>query len=177
MKKGIIAVCLVLALCLLAVAATAPNFSGTWIRDKAKSDPMGMGGPGGRGGPGGPGGPPPGGAPPADIEVTVKVNQQGNVFQVTTMRGDRSTEMNYTLDGKENTNPSQRGNFVSKSKWNASTLVIEGVRKFSGQNGEMQINSKEEWSLSADGKVLTVMTTTTGSPMGDRKQKQVYNKK
>lgn len=176
MKKGMVVVCVLIVFCLLTMAAT-PNFTGTWVRDKAKSDPMGMGGPGGRGGPGGPGGPPQGGAPAADMETIMKVNQQGNTLAVTTVRGDRTSEMKYTLDGKENSNASQRGVFVSKTRWNSNKLVIEGTRKFSGANGEMQINSREEWSLSADGKALTVVATTTGSPMGDRTQKQVYNKK
>jgi len=149
---------------LLALAVAAPNFTGTWVRDKAKSDQM-MG----RGG---------GGGQAPDMEVTLTIKQDANSLEVTTQRGDRPpAETKFTLDGKENTNTPGRGSTVSKSKWNKDTLVIEGTRKFSGPNGDMEMPFKEEYSLSADGKVLTV-TTTSATPQGDqRTSKQVYNKK
>ncbi len=142
---------------LLALAVAAPDFSGTWVRDKAKSDPM-MGRPGG-------------GEPP-DMEVTMNIKQDANSLEIETQRGERSSKVKYTLDGKENTNPMGRGEVVSKSKWNGDTLVLEGVRKF----GDREMPFKESYTLSADGKVLTV-TSTRPSPDGERTVKQVYNKK
>lgn len=150
---------LVFGIALLAIAVAAPNFSGMWVRDKAKSDPMRMGGPGG------------GGQPP-DFEVTLTIKQSDNEFEVATQRGERNSEAKYTLDGKENKNAMGRGEAVSKSKWNGDTLVIEGVRQF----GEREMQFKEVYALSADGKVLTV-TSTMNSPQGERTSKQVYNKK
>ncbi len=160
MKRRLCLGLLVFGIALLALAVAAPNFSGTWVRDKAKSDPM-MG----RGG---------GQAP--DIEITLTIKQDANNFEVTTQRGERTSEAKYTLDGKENKNTMGRGETISKSKWNGDTLMIEGVRKFSGPNGEMEMQFKEGYALSADGKVLTVTSTMT-SPQGERTFKQVYNKK
>ena len=154
----------VFGIVLLALAIAAPNFSGVWVRDKAKSDPLMMGRPGG------------GGEAPPDIEVTLTIKQTDNNFEVTTQRGERSSEAKFTLDGKENKNTTGRGETISKSRWNADTLVIDGVRKFSGPNGDMEIQFKEVYAVSPDGKVLTV-TSTMNSPRGERTSKEVYNKK
>jgi hypothetical protein len=168
MKRNLYLGLLVFGIALLALAVAAPNFSGAWIRDKAKSDPMGMGRPGGGGG---------GGQAP-DVEVTLTIKQDANSFETSTQRGDRPPrETKYTLDGKENTTTTQRGSTVSKSKWNGDVLVIEGVQKFTNQAGDaMEMKFKDEYSLSADGKVLTVTNTSSG-PQGERTSKQVYNKK
>jgi hypothetical protein len=167
MKRNLCLGLLVFGIVLLALAMAAPNFSGTWVRDKAKSDPMGMGRPGGGGG---------GGQAP-DVEITLTIKQDANSFEVATQRGERTSEAKYTLDGKENTNATGRGSTVSKSKWNGDVLVLEGVRKFSGPNGDMEMPFKDEYSLSADGKVLTVKSTSN-NPQGEQQtRKQVYNKK
>ena len=68
-----------------------------------------------------------------------------------------------------------RGEMVSKSRWDGGTLVIEGTQKISSPRGEMEIATKEAYSLSEDGKVLTITTTRT-TPQGERTTKQVYNK-
>jgi hypothetical protein len=197
------------------VLGATPNFSGTWVRDKDKSDPMFRGGGfgGGRGGPrgpaepGAPGGPGgaegsgrrggggPGGRPRGDAVVTLLVKQADNALAVTRKvsfgvqevttastapREIPPVEMKYTLDGKENSNPFRMGRFgestmKSRSKWNKNKLVIEGSAAISTPNGEFDLGRKEEWELSADGKVLTI-TVTDSNPMGDRTSKQVYNK-
>ncbi len=162
MKRNLSAAFLIFGVILLALAVAAPNFSGTWVRDKAKSDPMGFGRRGGE-------------APP-DIEVTMTIKQEGNAFDVSTQRGDRTMDSKYTLDGKETTNTTGRGSTVSKANWDGDNLVIDGTRKFSGPNGEMEMKFKEVYSLSADGKTLTV-TSTNSTPNGERTSKQVYNKK
>jgi hypothetical protein len=45
----------------------------------------------------------------------------------------------------------------------------------SGPNGDMQVTSKEVRSLSADGKTMTVVTTSQG-PNGETTRKMVYDK-
>jgi hypothetical protein len=155
MKRHLCSALLVFGIALLALAVAAPDFSGTWVRDKQKSDPlMGRGGQ----------------AP--DMEITLTIKQTADSFDVATQRGERSSEAKYTLDGKENKNTMGRGETVSKSKWDGDTLVIEGVRKF----GDMEMQFKEAYALSGDGKVLTVTSTMT-SPQGERTSKQVYSKK
>ncbi len=153
---------MVFGIAFLALAVAAPNFSGVWIRDKTKSDPLMMGRRGG--------------GEEADVEVTLTIQQADNNFEVARQMGERTATSKYTLDGKENTNTMGRGEAVSKSKWDGDKLAIEGTRKFSGPNGEMEMQFREVYALSPDGKVLTVTSTMT-SPRGERTSKQVYNKK
>jgi hypothetical protein len=162
------------AMCLAVVGALAGvNFSGTWELDPAKSDAPQTRGGGPGGGPGGGGG--------GQRAATLTIKQTDNEFVVTrtTPRGDM--ESKYTLDGKENSNPMPFGRggqstMKSKSKWSKDTLVIDGSGTVSTPNGEFDISIKTEYSLSADGKVLTI-TTTRSTPQGDNTSKQVYNKK
>lgn len=168
-RLAVVPIAVLAAACLVFAAA---DYSGTWALDKEKSDPIRMG----RGGPGGGGG-----GAPADLEVTLVIKQSGNDMQVTrkvTMGGNtRETEMKYTLDGAENTNPGMmgRGEVKSKSKMEGDKLIIEGSQSLQTQQGDFQINTKDEYSLSADGRVLTV-TTTRSTPQGDRTTKAVYSK-
>ncbi|HYK88239.1 MAG TPA: hypothetical protein VE398_05690 [Acidobacteriota bacterium] len=162
MRRHLYTGLLVFVIALLALALAAPNFSGTWVRDKTQSDPM-MGGRGG--------------GQAMDMEVTLTIKQDGNNFEVATQRGERNSEAKYTLDGKENKNSTGRGETISKSRVEGDKLLIEGVRKMTRQSGEtMEMKFSEEYSLSADGKVLTVKSTAT-TPQGERTSKQVYNKK
>jgi hypothetical protein len=161
---------MIAALCVVSIgvavwALAAPDFSGTWVLDASKSDQMSMGRQGG-------------GSPP---NITLTLKQSGNELAITrTMEmggNQRTSEQKFTLDGKENTNSGMmgRGEMVSKSRWDGDTLVIEGTQKMSSSRGEMEIATKEAFSLSEDGKVLTITTTRT-TPQGERTTKQVYNK-
>lgn len=168
------------ALCLGLVALAADSntdFSGTWVLDKQKSDPVRLG----RGGPGGPGGPGGGGGQPADIDITLVVKQTDNELSVTrkvNFNGqDRSIDQKFTLDGSQNTNPAAmgRGELKSKTKLKKDKLVIEGTQQVTTPNGDMEIGSVEEYSLSEDGKILTIKSTRS-TPQGERTSKQVFNK-
>ena len=55
-------------------------------------------------------------------------------------------------------------------------LVIEGYRKASTPFGTADIKTKEEWFLSADGRTLTITTTTATSSFGEQTRKQIYTK-
>src|SRR6185503_17598901 len=132
----------------------------TWVLDKDKSDAPRF--PGGGPGAGGPGAGGPGG-PPRDITLTVKQSAGELAISQKTVRDgqDVVSEQKFSLDGKEDTNamPMGRGGqmqFKSKSKWDKDTLVIEGGGTLSTPNGDREIKQKLEYSLSADGKVLTV---------------------
>jgi hypothetical protein len=148
----------ILVLGLFALAMAAADFTGTWVLDRSKSDPMG-----GRGGQ----------APPGDVTITLVITQSANDLQITrkmSMGGEeRSSEQKFTLDGKESTTTAMmgRGELVAKTSWNGDVLTIEGIQKT--QRGEMPM--KQEYSLSEGGKTLTITST-----MRDRTMKQVYNK-
>jgi hypothetical protein len=83
----------------------------------------------------------------------------------------------FSLDGKENTNPDDRGRgeFKSKAKWGKSNLVIEGVQRSSFGGRDLEMRLKEDLSLSKDGRVLTIKTSIT-TPNGPITVKQTFKK-
>ena len=72
--------------------------------------------------------------------------------------GDSSST--YSLDGKETTLQQEGPNgpmpIKLKGKIEGGKLGLSRTSTFSGPNGEITISTKENWSLSADGKTLTV---------------------
>lgn len=161
----------------LAAHAAAPNFAGTWTLDKSKSQGLSprvqnaesvswvitqtdkeitveekiQGG----GGPGGPGG------------------GQGRGIGGG-MMGPRS----YNLDGTETTGETGRGKFARKATLSSDGKTLELVSKtmFTGQDGnEITVTNTDKLSLSADGKVLTVVRHAE-SPRGPQDSTLVFNK-
>jgi hypothetical protein len=152
---GIVALALAVA---VPAFAQAPNFSGTWVRDAAKSDPMG-----GRGGGGG-------GTP---MDVTLSIKQEGNTLTVERTVGENTQTITYKLDGSESKNAGGRGGESTyKSKWEGSKLVTEITRM--GRGGT-PTTSTEAMSI-MDG-ALVIETTSAGREGGTQTRKQVYNKK
>jgi hypothetical protein len=151
----------------VAAAAAKPNYAGTWVLDASKSE--GVGGPQG--------------APAAEETMTVK--QDGDKLTVERkikgQQGERVQSDTYTADGKETDFTMQmRGNEAKgkrTSKWSAdgSTLEAHDKVSFDTPNGAMTTESISKWTLSADGKTLTVEGTRT-SPRGEQKFKRVYAK-
>ena len=159
-------------------AMGAPDFSGAWVRDNGKSDPVpntmywltrstdtGGGGGRGRGGPGGGRG-----AAPAPMTV----QQSASSLQVTDPQG---AVRKYALDGKPFTMVMDTG--VQKAtitaKLQGDTLVIGTTEPYGGMPGNATLEVKDVWSLSPDGKTLTITTTRT-VPAMQKTYKQVYNR-
>ena len=172
----------------LAVHAAAPNFAGTWTLDKSKSQGLSQriqnaesvswvitqtdkeitveekiqGG-------GGPGGPPAGGAPAGGGQGGGQGRGMGGG-----MMGPRS----YNLDGTETTGETGRGKFARKATLSSDGKTLELVSKnmFTGPDGnEVTITNSDKLSLSADGKVLTVVRHSE-SPRGAQDSTLVFNK-
>jgi hypothetical protein len=131
----------IFAVTLLSVAAfatqamAATNFSGEWKLNLSKSDY----------------GPVP--APEfmnrsiqqTDASILIKTHQKGAA-------GESKTELKYTLDGKENTNVINGTPSKGTAKLVDDKLIIESVRELQGA----ELKSKETWSLSGGGKILTI---------------------
>lgn len=89
----------------------------------------------------------------------------------------------YSLDGKETTEePSAEnaGMGIPGTKLKADlksdgTLNLSLVRKFNTPMGESESSTKEKWTLSADGKTLTIDRDQT-SPRGSLSAKMVFTK-
>ena len=149
MKKLILA-----AAVLAASAAAAPNLTGDWKLNLQKSQY---------------------GPIPAPIEVTRKIKLEGinlamSTVQKTTQR-DSTSELKYTTDGKLCVNPVTNGDAKGTAHWDGDALIIES----SQQNGPQELKSREVWTLSADGKTLTIQTHLT-LPQGGVNVKQVFDR-
>jgi pectate lyase len=140
MKKiALLVVVLAVAIAGLAVAQAKPDFSGKWAPkvDPNAAPPAGGGGRGGGGGP-----------------MTVK-QTAATLTQERTM-GETTMSTVYKLDGTESVNTTQRGESKSVAKFDGAKLVIKTVSE--GQAGPQETTAT--WSLSADGKELTILSVT-----------------
>ena len=96
------------------------------------------------------------------MKVTTVQSMQGN---------ERTTDVSYVIDGKEHDAP--MGPITAKitANWKESVLEVVVKREVQGN----AITSTEMWSLSPDGKVLTV-DSTIAAPQGEFKLKFVLDK-
>jgi hypothetical protein len=119
----------------VAAGMAAPDFTGTWKMDQAKTDF---------------------GPIPAPASRVDTIEQHDPVLKVTTTeareQGRVTAEFRYTTDGKENVN-NLRGNAIkSKAHWEGDHLIFDSIWPSAG--GDVRV--KEDWLLSGDGKSLTV---------------------
>jgi hypothetical protein len=144
---------------------TKPNFTGDWTLDREKSE-MGEPGPGGGGGRGR-------GMGMGSFSITHEGDAVVVKRKVEFQGEERTFESRHTTDGKESVNEGFRGNSIkSKTHWEGTKLLTESVMET--PNGTRE--TKEVRSLSADGKTMTVETTSKGG-FGEGTRKLVYNKK
>jgi hypothetical protein len=180
----------------LAAHAAAPNFAGTWTLDKSKSQGLNprlqnaesvswvitqtekeitveekiMGG-------GGPGGPPAGGAPAGGAPAGGPPGGGQGGGGRGGMMGPQGPRT-YNLDGTETTGETGRGKFARKATLASDGKTLELVTKSTFQNqegNEITTTSSDKLTLSADGKVLTVVRHSE-SPRGPQDSTLVFNK-
>lgn len=93
------------------------------------------------------------------------------------MGGD--SKLTYSLDGKETsvdqTSPMGTIPVKLKATPDDKKLKLSQSRTISGQMGEMTLTTNEEWSLSPDGKTLTVSREST-TPRGTNSSTMVFTK-
>jgi len=136
-------------------ALAKPNFSGDWKLNTSKSTFGQM---------------------PAPDSMTNKITHDDPKLSTATKQsgqmGEFEMQATYTTDGKECTNQGFGGS-TNKStlKWDGDTLMIETKGKF----GDNEFTMTQKWTLSADGKALTVIQTFK-SAMGEGEQKLVFDK-
>jgi len=140
---------------LVCSAEAAPNLSGEWRLDVTKSlyGPM----------------PPP-------QAVIRKIKHDGNSLYMSTYQRspqrEVTSELSYTTDGKVVTNKMSSGEVKGAAKWDGDKLVVESSQSVQG----IEIKSREVWSLSADGKTLTILTHLIIPQQGEYDVKQVFDK-
>lgn len=153
---------------LFAFAFTSPvydaNFSGTWKLNEGKSD---LGQFGSRGAAG-------------KIVVDQKADGVTTTRTSTGFNG-QSVDQVETLnnDGKEVGSSVFNGMGKRKAsvKWSAdkNTMTVNATTAFEGNGQSFEIKVTETWSLSADGKTLTLSSVMT-TPQGELTTKAVYDK-
>ena len=107
--------------------------------------------------------------------MVVTVQQDANSLTVTSPQG---AVQKYTLDGKPLSKTTDTGmaKAVITAGIQGDTVVISTTQPWGGMPGNASLEIKEVWSLSPDGKVLTV-TTHRNSPAAQNSYKTIYNKK
>jgi hypothetical protein len=163
MKKALFL--LAIGLCLVAVALAAADYSGTWVMNAEKTAAANPAPPAGGGGGGGGRG---GGMGAGELTIKMTATEMTNSQTM----GQNVQEVKYVLDGKENTVNTGRGDLKYKATWAGDVLTVEGTQ--SSQRGDAPY--KVQYSISADGKTLT-MTRTTQGQNGEMVRKTIYDKK
>ncbi len=116
------------------------------------------------GGRSGGGGTPDAGVPIEEENLTLTILQSPTSLKIErswTLSGEtQSIQQTFSLDGSENNNTDDtgRGALSSKTRWKGSTLVNEGSQHIALGDREIEARIKQEFSLSKDGKTLTVKT-------------------
>ena len=134
-------------------AFAAPNLTGEWKLNLTRSQY---------------------GTVPAPVAVTRKIRQEGvslsmSTYQKTPQR-DVTSELNYTTDGKVCINKMSTGEAKGTAKWTGDSLVIESSQQVQGA----ELKSREVWTLSSDGKTLTIATHLVLPQQGEFDVKQVF---
>ena len=130
---------IMIAAAVLTLAAAPPNYTGMWKMDAARSDfgPVNK--------------------PESFIRTIEHNDPKLRVVSIfSSPQGDLTTDAKYTTDGKESVNQVRGGETRTVCTWDGGALVLNSRRKVEG--GE--IVTREKWTLSADGKVLTVASVT-----------------
>ena len=137
-----------------ALAQQKPDFSGTWKLNVAKSDFGVLGGP--------------------DSRTDVITHKEPSLTDDVTAEGSQGKQqytVKYTTDGKEATNQVGPREIKSTLKWDGSILIINSKFTFN----DADVLGEARWSLSADGKTLTINGHFTSS-LGELDQKIVLEK-
>src|SRR5665213_3793382 len=108
---------------------------------------------------------------PAPLSVTRKIKHNDPKLVLSTTQtgpqGYVTSSLTYTTDGTESVNGDSKGS----AQWIGDKLMIESSREFQGAT----LKQKEIWTLSADGKTLTV-DSHVSIPNGEFDVKQVFDK-
>lgn len=153
MRKGIRVLGILSVLSLMVVPALAgSDFNGTWRLDAQKSWFGLLDGTGSLFSP----------------EVaTMVIRQDGDLITVKLFQsggsGDIATDLNYRTDGSECINELEGYKLTSRVRWEGDSLLIQGELDMSPFYPEME----DRWSISEDGKQLTVDRTLDTMSGGD----------
>lgn len=152
-KKVLVSVAMMALAALPALAK--PNFSGDWKLNTTKSTF---------------------GDIPGPDSMSYKVTHDDPKFTSHSKQSGQMGEIEMsttcTTDSKECTSEGFQGSPIKNvMKWDGDVLVVTGK----GQFGDMDFTSTQKWSLSADGKIMTIVQNISTS-MGEFSQTLVFDK-
>jgi len=162
-KKVLIASVATLALSILAIAATKPNFSGTWNMDRARS--FGM---------------------PGDMTQILTVTHKDDQMEVETKiiqpNNERTVKDTIVIDGKEHefTPPAPPGQTPPKGKRTASWLpndigiVVTDVTTAQTPKGEVTTQNMRKWTINSQGEL--VIDSYVDNPNVSYEAKRIFKK-
>ena len=135
-----------------AVAAqTHPDFSGLWEQNMEKSSKTSL------------------------QSYANRIEQKGDSVTVTTIlsgsHGESSYDRAYVIGKESHSNDKEGDQLTSIVRWEGQSLVFLTTEKEKAGT----IETRETWSLSADGKTLTKVRTSHG-PRGDMEQRYILDK-
>ena len=151
------------------MAIAEPDFTGTWVRDGAKSDVVpntmywltrGVEAGGGRG---------------RNTQTVIEVQQSAGRMRVADPARPPRTLM---LDGQPHAVPTDTGIQMATvvATLQGDALTVLTTQPFGGMPGNATLRITETWSLSLDGKVLTVRTERD-LPASRQSFTEVYNRR
>jgi hypothetical protein len=88
---------------------------------------------------------------------------------------ERSETNTYVADGTDQTHRGYRGETLTRAAFEGDRLVLTRVHTMKSEAGDRTMSRQSVWTLSPDGRVLTI-DTTMHSPRGDRAMKTVYQR-
>lgn len=110
-------------------------------------------------------------------DIKLVVQQQGATLKVTRIIAmgtrERSETNTYVADGTDQTRRGYRGEMVTRAAFDGDRLVLTRTHTKKTDAGERTMSRQSVWTLSPDGRTLTIDTTMQGSH-GDRVMKTVY---
>ncbi len=132
-----------MSLTILSAWSDHPNFTGNWKMDSDRSDF---------------------GQIPKPATLVRKIEHEDpNVRIVTTFSTpanvDMTTDVKHTTDGKESVNTIRGSEVKSSMAWDGNSLELTSKRNFNGT----ELVTRERWTLTNNGKVLTVVNNTNGA--------------
>ena len=158
LKRSLAAALVVVSATAASAQPKAPDFNGQWELNVAKSDfgPMAQQAP-----------------TKASMTVTQSATSIKLVQAVSSPMGDQNQTQELALDGQDHTMPGMDGQpATSSAKVDGEAVVVN--TKMTREGTDITMTSR--WTLSPDGKTLTV-ARVIATPMGPLAMKLVYDKK
>ena len=154
----------IMALSVIALAATKPNYSGTWTMDRARS--FGL---------------------PADMNQTLTITQKDDQIELETKliqpNNERSVKDTYILDGKEHeftpqvapNQPPAKGKRTSTWLPGDKGIQVTEVTTAETKDGPVTTQVVRKWTITTQGELVIDMYID--GPRGSFEAKRIFTKK